>query len=47
MHEHAAIWTQIGHTKSRSVHCTDLARRCAILEKFDGPGLVDWRAAPS
>ena len=36
MRERAAVWTQIGHTKSRSVHRSDwYRRRHGIVETFE------------
>jgi hypothetical protein len=48
MREHAAVWTQIGHTKSRSVHRFYLARSAQRdTRTFDGPGQVDCLGASS
>ncbi len=48
MREHAAVWTQIGHTKSRSVHRSGLVplawRDC---RNVDGPRPVDCLGASS
>jgi hypothetical protein len=48
MREHAAVWTQIGHTKSRSVHRSYFARSAQRdTQTFDGPGQVDCLGASS